>query len=334
MLLRDAVKKIREGGSLPAIVILTGEETYIRTAGIRELTKAAGVVAPEMNVTTFEGRPPMRELKEALARCPFLSPAKVVVLKDTDILSSAASKELSKPLEDAVLDGSTLFIITTPGKLDRKKSYLKSISGSALIVECSPLSADALNRFIVSEAKRRKVHIGKAEAQKLAERTQGDLYAVASELDKLCTIVSGQITSEDIERYTTESEELNMFRIFDTFLAGRHEKGYSELKSLLADDPTPIGFMTFLSNTFRQILVARACRDARFPERRTIDCVCTETGAREWAARKAYERAVRFSASKLRENVRLLADADFGAKQGELVLATDLYGLMERLFAA
>lgn len=332
MLLRDAVDKVRKGVPLPATVVLTGDEQYIRDTGIRELTRAANVTEPEMNVATFEGRPDMNALKEALARFPFLSETKAVVLKETDILSAAAKTELSKPLESALIEGHTLFIISAPGKLDRRKAYVKTLLGSALVVECSPLKGEALTKFIVGEARRRRLHMGAEAARVLAERVQGDLYAAANELDKYAAVCTGQITRADVERYTPPSDELNMFGIYDTLAAGRHEQAYREVMQLLSEDANPIGFLTFLANTFRQMLVGRACRDAGFQDRRTVECICAETGAKEWTARRAYERSGRFSADRLRKNVRLLSDMDFGMKQGMYVPQSDLYGLLQMLF--
>lgn len=332
MMLRDAVKKVRQGDMRPCTVVLHGDEQYIRATGIRELTRAAGVQAPEMNIAEFEGRPDMSRLVEALARFPFMSESKVVILKDTDLLSAAVQSTLTKPLENAVIEEHTLFIITAPGKLDKRKGYVKKLMSSALLVECKPLVGEALSRFVVSEAKRRNLHIGKQAAAQLIERTQGDLYALASELDKLASVAEGQITPQDVQKYTPPSLELNMFGILDTYAAGKHEQGFAELMRLLQEDPSPVGFLTFLANTFRQMLVARACRDARFPEHRTLECVCAETGAKEWTARRAYERAARFSAAHLRRNVQLMANVDFGLKQGEFFPESDMYGLMERLF--
>lgn len=332
MLLRDAVSKVRSGSVLPATVVLTGEEDYIRATGIRELIKAAGVTVPEMNVTTFEGAPPMHELIEALARFPFMSETKVVVLKETDILGTTASSALSKPLEKAVLEDHTLFVITTAGKLDKRKAYVKDLLSRALIVECNPLKDEALTKYIIGEAKRRRLHIGREAARELAERLQGDLCGINSELDKLASVVTGQITRDDIARLTPPSDELNMFGIFDTLAAGRHEQAYTDVKRLLAEDATPLGLVTFLANTFRQMLVARACRDAGFNERRTLDCVREETGAKEWTARRAYARSVQFPAERLRKNIQLLADVDFGVKQGEYILRNDLYGILQMLF--
>lgn len=332
MLVRDAVKKVKEGLALPATIVLTGDEPYMRDMGVQELTRAAGVTEPEMNVAVFEGRPDMQQLREALARFPFLSEKKVVVLRETEILSSAAKTADSQPLEHALIEDHTLFVITAPGKLDRRKSYVKYLMRSALIVECAQLKGEALIKFIESEALRRRLHIGREAARVLAERTQGDMYVLSSELDRYEAVCTGQITRADVERYTPLSDELNMFGIWDLLAGGRYDAAYRDLQRLLQEDATPIGFITFLANTFRQMLVARACRDAGFQERRTVECICAETGAKEWTARRAYERSRQFTAEKLRANVRLLSEIDFGAKQGAYVLETDLYGLLQILF--
>lgn len=333
MLLNDAVKQVKSGSVTPGIIVLCGDEPYIRSFGIQKLIEASDTLLPEMNVSVFDGRPPIEELKIALERCPFMSRTKVVVLRETDLLSSDAPTAQAKHLENLRLDDGTLFIISAPGKLDRRKGYVKQLLSSAIIVNCDPLQGAAMTRFIAGEAKRRRLSIGNVPAEALAERTQGDLNAIVSELDKLASVCTGQITIGDIERYVPESEELNMFRIYDSLAAGKHKQAFREVMHLVSEDANPIGFVTFLANTFRQMLVARACRDARFSDRKTIECVCEETGAKEWAARRAFQHCTRFTASKLRDNVQLLASVDFGAKQGMYELERDLYPILERLFS-
>lgn len=332
MLVRDAVRAVKMG-TMPKTVVLWGDEAYIRKVGERELVKAAAVVYPEMNVAIFEGRPNLGDLEAALGRIPFASPTKVVVLRDTDILSTGASTDLSKPLSRAPLEEHTLFIISAPGKLDKRKDYVKHLMGSALMVECASLAGEALRKCLVAEAKARGLIMGRAAAEMLADRTQGDLHAAMNELDKLSSVAVGEISVKDIEVYTPAPPEADVFRIHDLFVQGRTEEAMREVNALLEEDPTPIGFLTMLGNSFRQMLVARACRDAKFTQRRTIDCICQETGAREWVAKRAYDRASHFTAQKLRENVELMSEVDFGAKQGIYVLASDLYGLLARLYA-
>lgn len=331
MRVRDAIAEIRKG-DYPRTVVLWGSDPYVRSVGTREIVKAAGVRVPEMNLIRFEGTPDMRELKNALARVPFMSPVKVVLLEDTEILSKNVASAVSKQLEDAELGDGTLFVISALGALDKRKSFVKSLPKSALVIECSPLKGDALTRYIQSEAARRGRHIGRKAAEAVAQRTEEDLFAAESELDKLTCVTQGQITAEDVEKYTPPSPETNMFGTVDLFLVGRTQEAYREVEALLAQDPSPIGFLTFLANTFRQMLVARACRDAGFSEKRTVECIVAETGAREWAARKSYERCRRFTASQLRRKIEFLGDVDFGVKQGAFVLRTDLYAILSELF--
>lgn len=333
MQLDDAVRAVRNRKVTTGTIVLYGDEPYFRARGLKDLVDAAEVSIPEMNISVFDGRPEMSALTQALGRVPLMSDIKIVVLKETDLLSSSATTTLTKPLENAVIEDHTLFIITAGGKLDKRKGYVKSLQGSALLCECMPLKPDAQVRFIVNEAQQRGLHIDKGAARALADRVPDDLYGLTNELDKLASVLVGQITKRDIEFYVPPSDEMNMFAIYDDLAAGRVEQGHQKLNVLLADDPTPIGFITFLANTFRQMLIARACRDARFSMQRTIDCICSETGAREWSAQRAFDRCIHFTAPKLRENVRLLADVDFGAKQGVYVLQTDLFALIELLFS-
>lgn len=333
MLVRDAVQKIKKG-ALPATVILCGEAEYIRSVGVRELTGAAQVEMPDLNVMTFEGRPPMSSLRDALGRPPILSAHKVVILRNTDLFVPRNGPDAGKPVANMTVEAHTLFIVDAGPKLDRRRASVKQLLKAGMLVECNPLRGDALDNYIVALGRQRRLHISKTCARSLAERCEDDLYVITSELDKLRHVCTGEITAVDLDRYCPPEPEASVFAIQDLMLSGRYEEAKGAVDNLLRNDPYPMGFLTMTANSLRQMLIARTCRDAGYAQQKTISIIMAETGAKDWAARRAYERCTRMPAARLRRALRRLSEVDFGSKQGLYTLTTDLYALLYDIYVA
>lgn len=332
MRVRDAVKSVKEG-KLPATVILYGESAYIRSTGVRELTTAAGVSVPELNLMTYEGRPSMDSLRDALSKPPFMSENKVVVLRRTDLFGPGASADLSRPMEQMIIEDHTLFIVDAGEKIDKRKASVKHLLKTAMLIECAPLTGDALSGYIAALARQRRLHISKTSAESLAERCSGDLHVVAAELDKLKCVCRGEITQADLDRYSRPVPEAGVFAIQDLFLGGRCEEAKRAVDAMLRTESSPMGFLSMTADALRQMLIARTCRDARFPYQKTVGLITSETGARDWVARRAYDRSAHLSADKLRYGLRRLSEVDFGIKQGRYNPGTDLYALLYDIYA-
>lgn len=332
MRVREAVRRIRDG-KLPATAVLFGEADYIRSVGVQELTAAAGVSLPELNVMTYEGRPQMAALRDALGKPPCMSERKVVVLRRTDLFQPRTPAELSRPIEQMVVEDHTLFVVDAGEKLDRRKAAVKHFAKVGLLIECTPLRGDALLTYVASLARQRRLHISKTCAASLSERCGEDLQLISSELDKLKCVCRGEITAADLDRYSRPTPEAGVFEIQDLFFGGRYEEARRAVDRMLREEASPLGFLSMTSNSLRQMLIARTCRDAHFPAPKTISLIMNETGAGDWAARRAYDRSVHMEADQLRRALRRLSEIDFGAKQGQYELSTDLYALLYDIYA-
>lgn len=327
MKVREAVQKVRAGG-LPATVILHGEEEHIRRVGVRELVAAAAVELPELNVMTFEGRPSMEKLRDALGKPPFMAERKAVVLRRTDLFARNTPGSQSDPIRQMVVEDHTLFVIDAGEKLDQRKGSVRHLLGNGMLVECAPLKGEALHRYIASLARQRRLHLSQDVARSLAERCGDDLQTITTELDKLRFVCRGEITSADLDRYCRPVPEAGVYEIQDLLLAGRYEPARRAVERMINEDSSPIAFLTILANALRQMLIARTCRDARYQRQKTVQLIMQETGARDWMARRAYEKCVHLSADAIRRGLRRLSIVDFGAKQGRYHLASDLFALL------
>ncbi len=328
---QQAIEQIR-AGRVKQYMLFFGEDEYLKAAGIKEALAALPVETPELNISVFEERPDGRDVARAMETLPFMSGARVVLLKNTDLLSSACAAEYTEPLAAVEMPGSNYLLMSAKGKPDKRKKLYKKIEKLGMAVDCAPLSEQQLAAFVAGEAAKRNLMIADKNARLLGELTGGDLQKVISEMDKLCAVSRGSITEQDIETYVSKSLEYSVFKIHDHFCARNERAAKKLIEQLLEEEPNPVGLLSLIAGNFRQMLVARACKDAGYPEQKTVAHIMQETGAKEWPARRAWNHCKSFTAAGLRQSIRRLGQMDFEAKQGGVVLQTDLFALLAGVY--
>ncbi len=327
MKVKEAVTQIKNG-KIKNFMILSGEDEGVKQQAFQTILKLLDVQMPELNYSVFEQRPDPQEVIRSLETLPFMGGRRVVVIKNTDILASAAAGDFSAPYERANIPADNVLVIVTQGNADKRKAFVKYVMKNGIFAECAALKDSELVSYIGNLAKQNNLLISSKNAQTLATLADGDLSVIKNELEKLKCVCKGDITAEDLEKYAVKSMQYNVYKIHDLMVAGHAQEAYGLMEKLLAEDANPIGFLTLLSNNFRQMLVARACRDAKFPDNKTISHVMEATGTWEFAARRALSQCKAFRARELRRAINKLAQMDFDAKQGVVILKTDLYALL------
>ncbi|MEA4852677.1 MAG: DNA polymerase III subunit delta [Christensenella sp.] len=328
---QEAVKQIKNGQG-KGYIILAGEDDYRKKYTLKQIIAALQVEMPEMNLSEFEERPDTQSVLRAMETMPFLAAHRITILKNTDILGTQASGDLSAPFCKSNMPDCNYFIVVAQGNADKRKAYVKFVMQQGMFVECGPMQERELLAFVIQYAKHCNLLISAKNAQTLIDLSSGDINAIQNELDKLSVICRGEISAADIEAYAIKSMQYNVYKIHDFMVAGRPGQAYGIIQKMLEEDPNPIGFITLLSNNFRQMLVARACRDAHFPDSKTISHIMEATGAREFAARRALDHCKAFTASSIRRAILMFAKMDYSAKQGIIIMQTDLYALLVDIY--
>ncbi|WP_066683264.1 DNA polymerase III subunit delta [Christensenella intestinihominis] len=328
---QEALKQIK-AGNVKNFIILGGEDDAQIQQAFHAILSALDVQMPELNLSFFEERPEPMTVVRSLETLPFMGERRVVVIKNTDLLSAAAPGELSAPFEKANMPMQNVLLVVHRGKADKRKAFVKYVIKNGMFVECNAMKDNELAAYIVQAAKRKNLLISTKNAQTLAVLADGDMGVVGSELEKLSCVCRGDITADDIEKYAVKSMQYNVYKIHDLLVGGHAREAHTLIDRMLAEENNPIGFLTLLANNFRQMLVARACRDARFPEQKIISHIMQATGAWEFAARRALAQCKQFTARQIRRALEKLAQMDFDAKQGIISLKTDLYPLLVDIY--
>ncbi len=328
----DAMKLFAEK-KVGQYVLFCGEEEYLKTSGLQALLAALCISTPELNISYFEERPDMGAVAAAMETLPFMSDRRAVIIKNTDILSTACAAALTEGINGVKMPESCCLVICARGKADKRKALYKKIAKEGIVVDCEPFSEVELSAYAVNLAFQSGLILSRDNAQRMAEYCGGDLSTLINELQKLASVCVGNISKEDIARYVSRSPQYNIFKIHDMLCAGRLAEAKTLIDRTLADDPNPMGLISMIAGNFKQMLVARACMDAKFPPAKVLSHIMEETGAKEWAAKRAMQNGKAYTAERLRKGIHLLGRMDFMAKQGEVVLKTDLFPLLAEAYA-
>ena len=331
MTYNEAIKAIT-AGNIKKFIIFSGEDDYLKSKGVSAAVQAMDISLPEMNLFTLDDKAEVTAIVRAAETLPLMSERKAVIIKNTDRLSATSSADFANALAAAEIPDTNTVIISVNGKADKRKAFIKQVQKEGMFVECAKPDERSLANFAVAAFLEHNLMISRSNAELLCGHCDGDLFTLENEIKKLASVCRGNVTAEDIEKYANKSLQYNVFRIHDTFCAKNRKAAKKLVDMLLAEDPNPIGFISLISGNFKQMLVARACRDAGFDERRIINSIKGETGAKDWVAKRALQNCRGFSADSLRAAIKLLGEVDYGAKQGEYVLKTDLFAILTRIY--
>lgn len=331
MKINEVVKKLKEGQIKPYILI-AGTETFLVRHAQKAILAALEIQMPELNLSIFEDRPDMVSLKRAMETLPFMSERRVILIKNTDLLQATCAGQHSEPILKMNMPNTNILIICEQGKVDKRKALYKHIQKNGYIIECDKQDDASVANYVTTIAKRNNLLISGRNAQHLCELCGMDMEVISGELEKLISVCIGEITKAEIDEYTVKSIQYQAYKLHDYMVAKNIGQAKTLIDQMLKEDPNPIGMLTMLSNNFRQMLIARACKDAGLNEQRTVAHITQETGARDWAAKRAIANSRGYSAHKIRENLKALAQMDFDAKQGNVVLATDFFPLLVGIY--
>ena len=194
------------------------------------------------------------------------------------------------------------------------------------------LKEKELSEFAVREAERNGLILSSPNARYLGALCDGDLQTLVGEMGKLTSVCRGNISKDDLETYVAKSLQYNAFRLHDLFCARNESAARILLEKMMEQEPNPVGVISLIAGNFKQMLVARACRDAGFSESKTVSHIMQETNAKDWTARRALQHCKTFSAAALQRGIKILGQMDFDAKQGIITLRTDFFAELVRVY--
>ncbi len=147
----------------------------------------------------------------------------------TDILKDYAAK----PLSD------TLLIIQTH-KLEQKteqSAWYKACEKTGVTLPIWPINREQLPAWILARAKKSGLTLAKPAADWLAEQVEGNLFAAAQEIEKLCLLQTSDALDEcTLEKMISNNARFDIFNLVESMLLGNTARSLKILANLREED--------------------------------------------------------------------------------------------------
>jgi len=313
--------------------VLHGEDDFSLNQALAEIKKGIGdQTALTTNTTVFDGQQvTVDQLPAVCETMPFLAEKRLVLIhgllerfepktksgRQKKSTSVATRQDEYKSLGEYLgkIPDSTVLVLID-GKIKSQNPLFRELAPKARVM-FFPLLKDArLRQWIQGHVAEKGGSISPQAVDLMARFVGGNLWIMASEIDKLVLFTSGRrIEEEDIRRVVSYAQEANVFAMVDAILEFRAGRAEQLLEQLLQQGAPPAGLLVMLTRQVRMIVRIKELRSQRKSAVEIQDRLALTS---EFVLRKTSEQANRYSLPRLREVYHRLLETDLSIKTGKL----------------
>lgn len=302
-----------EEGLLPRVLLFQGEEEYWINRGVAEMRRR---LFPdheeEFNLVELEAKAlEAGALKTTLLSLPFLFPTRMVILRGIEEMKPDYDQELLQGLK-GMPDG--IYLVVTAKKADQRKKAVKELIACGTVVDCSPLRAYEVKKWVVEEGRKLGLKITSEITDLLIERRGTSLGLLRQELEK-ALIYKGEEKILTLVEWTDligASAESNIFALIDQTSVGNSGAALEGLAQLLNDGEPEMKILFMLGKQIRQLFIAWLF----LQEGRGEEALRQEIKCHPFVADKLVAQGRRLSFAQLCSAMHRVLQADWRIKKG------------------
>ena len=207
-------------------------------------------------------------------------------------------------------------LILVDGELGKGNFMLAALAPLGQVHVFSRPGGEDLLRWIARRAKSGDAGIDMAAAQQLAALSQGDLWYLASEVDKLAAYCAGRtITQQAIAELTMAASTSSIFKLVDAIVESRARDAQRLLEDMW-ESGSSAGYV--LTMVERQLRIVAQALEATGPHGRVTLQGGEFAALPEFAQRRAVGQARRLPSALVRAALDRVTAADKAVKTGTL----------------
>lgn len=277
------------------IVTITGANDLLRKAELDKLVSAFLEEYGDMALERFDGEETGADrMRESIQSMPFLSPRKMVVLREP-----SKQKAFAEAISDVIGDISeTTDLIIYEPKLDKRASYYKTLKKQTDFRELGELDANALGKWLVEYAKEQGGALSASDARLLINRLGLNQQLLRSELDKLLAY-DEVVSRQTIEMLTEPLPQSTVFELLDAAFAGNGTRAFELYREQRALKVEPQAIIAMLAWQLHILAVVKAAGA------KPVDSIAKEAKLNPFVVRKSQSITRRLSLEQIK---RLIAD--------------------------
>lgn len=270
---------------------------------------------PQMALSAFDGPDAtLADVIDDLRTLPFLSPSRLVVVKDADKFITKYRGELEKYLDNPSATGVLLLM---PSSFPGNTRLAKCAKKIGQVTDCSPVKPRELPSYLKNYTLQHHNLVFQRSAVELLISLAGDDSGILlSEIDKIATYLGDskgqkkQIAPEIVQNLVGNNRHFNVFNVIDAMTASDKSLALTRLDQMLSRERdaefTAVGAFAW---HFRRLYNARLLLDKGVAGQQIIRQL------RIWSAPDQFIRQARqLPVARLGNAIRKLADIDYAAK--------------------
>ena len=329
----DFLKLMKADNLMPAYLFI-GAEEYLMNETIEKLkSKYIEPSLESLNYNIIEGKDSnIDTLINACETLPFMSPKKIVILKDISGLLEKESKDsedqLYKYLDDL---GNYLILIVIGNDLKKTSKLYKYFNKSNNAVEFSNLKGKDLNTWIEKILKKNNKYMNFSNLNFFTQQTtyssrnsELTLYDLENELLKLINYTLGdEITKEDINKVLIKSIDTNIFDLLGAINRGDSHSALVIFNDMYMQNEPIQKILVMITRQIRLMLGYKLYRNKGYGEGETQD----KLGIKSYEYSKISSQSRAFTIIQLQETLDKILTLDKQLK----TISVDEKILMEML---
>lgn len=210
----------------------------------------------------------------------------------------------------------------------------KKLSQALLLATLSQcferLNSSSLEKWMFNKSKKLGVGITRQASMAINLLSQGDLWAINNELEKLAAFILGAdknnkiIELEDVELFNRNKTDYTIFALTDALGTRNKVNALAALENLMEEGAVPMYLMTMLMKHFRTLLAVKDYLDKGENSAR----MASKLGLHSYVVQKSINQSKNFNEITLKKIINRLVEIDAGFKRGQLDFKTSIEAMI------
>jgi DNA polymerase III subunit delta len=316
----------------PIYVIFGDDRRRVSDTLAEQLESLLAGADPQVALCTYQADAVWADVHDDLRTAPFLSPRRIVMVKDADEFITRYRQMIEDYLESPSTTG---VLVMTAGKFPATTRLAKKAAKIGQVFPCTKVSSRELPGYLIDYAARTaRLKLTSAAAGTLIELAGEDSGILVGEIDKLAAYLnepgrSPTIQPADVEQLVGHNRQYNVFAVIDAMLDQNADLALTRLNQMLDVDRdaeyTAVGAFAW---HFRRLYAARVMLDRRQDPQAIIKSL------RIWSRTDGFIRQVRrFSLRQIAGIIHRLVQIDYASKTGGSTVRSGLEKLIVQLLS-
>jgi DNA polymerase-3 subunit delta len=243
-----------------SVYLLFGDEPYLIDESlslIKQKTLEEGIT--DFNFNSFHAKEDkISDVLDCAEMLPMMSPFRLVVLKNIDLLKESDWKQLNRYLQNPV--ESCVFVLIAYGKIDKRKKFVKLIAENGVAAELKRPYENQMAPWVEYIAAQYDLQLDRDAVFMFLRWVGNNLYEVKNELLKLKQFLGeshSQVTVNDVVKIVSHSKVDSLFDLTDAIAEKDSVRALLILRQLFELGQSEIGILSLILRHIRVLATIR-----------------------------------------------------------------------------